>query len=224
MRLEELVLFGNELCATYVRDPYNPKGFSDRPAVTDIKSLTRFLNRSVRFKGKEKAQMALGFIRPNTASPAESELVAHLALSKMHGGAGFAAFECNKEYLIPTHLRHLSTQRTITPDICWPDKKVAIEYDSNDFHTGAERITRDSIRRNTLIAMGFSVICITRGQTRRACDLLIEDQKIARSLGKRWRPLDPCYEIKVQQCWRTLEHWTFADPKELSAELENRTI
>ena len=224
LSLDELVCFGNELCSTYVRDEYSPKGFTDRPPVTSKKELTRFVTKLGPSDGKKNASRAIRYISDGTASPAESELAAHLALSKMLGGAGFSSFECNKGFVVPGNLRHLSNQLAVTPDICWPGKKVAIEYDSNDFHTGAERITRDSTRRNTLIALGFTVLSITRGQTRNAHTQLMEDQKISRALGIRWRTSDPYYEAKMNQSWQRLEKWTLTKPETFAEMLENRKL
>lgn len=220
--LDELVFLGNEFCGTYVYDPFCPKGFSDRPALTTPKDITRVIKRLGAFNGKDNAIKALRSISPGTASPAENELATHLALAKTYGGAGLGPFYCNKTFAVPSHLRQLTNQATVTPDICWPNNRVALEYDSDDFHTGAERITRDSARRNTLIAMGYTTLSITRGQIRRARDLLAEDQKIARALNVRWRPRDASFEIKVQQSWRRLEHWAHTDPRVLSDELEAR--
>ena len=65
-------------------------------------------------------------------------------------------------------------------DLFWPDGGVAVEYDSDMFHTGSERIARDSERRNALSYLGISVVTVTRRQVMSAvgCD------RIARLLEK----------------------------------------
>ena len=49
-------------------------------------------------------------------------------------------------------------------DLLWPEARVAVEYDSTMFHTGARRIAADSERRNALAYLGVDVVSVTRDQ------------------------------------------------------------
>jgi very-short-patch-repair endonuclease len=49
-------------------------------------------------------------------------------------------------------------------DLAYPDARVAIEYDSDSWHTGVRRRHRDAERRNRLRAAGWTVIEVTAAQ------------------------------------------------------------
>jgi hypothetical protein len=47
------------------------------------------------------------------------------------------------------------------PDLSYPDAKIALEYDSDRWHTGTARRHADADRRNRLRALGWTVIEVT---------------------------------------------------------------
>lgn len=46
-------------------------------------------------------------------------------------------------------------------DLCYPDAKIAIEYDSWQYHRGRRAFDRDRARGNDLVALGFQVLRFT---------------------------------------------------------------
>lgn len=40
-------------------------------------------------------------------------------------------------------------------DLLWPTASLCVEYDSDMFHTGSQKIARDARRRNALASLGF---------------------------------------------------------------------
>lgn len=64
---------------------------------------------------------------------------------------------------------------------------MAVEYDSDAYHTGAERIASDASRRNALSYLGNAVVTVTRAQVL-DCDGMDKTARaIAKLLGKRLR-------------------------------------
>jgi hypothetical protein len=60
-------------------------------------------------------------------------------------------------------------------DLAYPDRKLAIEYDSYQEHTGKVALVRDSARRNALAASGWTVLSATAEDLRRGCRQLVAD-------------------------------------------------
>lgn len=73
-------------------------------------------------------------------------------------------------------------------DLAWPDRGVAVEYDSDAFHTGSDRIAADAKRRNSLSYLGYHVITVGRQQMKSEAALSMVAVQIAKQLGVRLRP------------------------------------
>ncbi len=56
------------------------------------------------------------------------------------------------------------------PDFAYPARKIAIEYDSYQEHTGKIALVRDSARRNAMVALGWAPITATQDDLRRGGD------------------------------------------------------
>lgn len=60
-------------------------------------------------------------------------------------------------------------------DLAYPERKIAIEYDSFEHHTGKVALVRDSARRNALAAAGWTVLSATAADVRTGCRQLARD-------------------------------------------------
>ena len=60
-------------------------------------------------------------------------------------------------------------------DLAYADKRIAIEYDSFEHHTGKVALVRDSTRRNALAAAGWTVLSATAADLRSGCRQLARD-------------------------------------------------
>jgi len=86
----------------------------------------------------------------------------------------------------PSKAARGSSQKAFyTCDLFWPDHSLAVEYDSNLFHTGAEHISEDSKIRNTLTLMGITVITITTKQLYNSKEFNKVARVIAKCINKR---------------------------------------
>jgi hypothetical protein len=87
-------------------------------------------------------------------------------------------------------------------DLLWARFRVAIEYDSDMFHTGKEKIANDSVRRNVLGFMGINVITVTRSQLYSASGM----QSIAEQLAKAMRKREIA-DLRVNAATAALRDW-----------------
>ena len=88
-------------------------------------------------------------------------------------------------------------------DLFWPEAKLAVEYDSDEYHTGADRIAEDSKKRVDLGALGIDVVTVTSGQIQSAVEFERLARLIAKKLGKKLRYKNPQF-LKAQRELRKL--------------------
>jgi len=190
LSLVDLIELGYELCGGYslplVNDSNVPKeGFYDREPLTDIKKLVEFLDIMPGTKGVDKATNAIRFVCAGSASPMETKLAIFLSMPLMLGGFGFDLPELNKRINLSKNASKVFGKDYYVCDIYWADKKTAVEYDSDQQHTGSDRIAKDSIRRNTLASSGIKVITVTKQQLYSSIELTRAAQAIAKHMGRR---------------------------------------
>jgi len=222
----DLVSLGYELCGSYRlikekttgQEELN-KGFRNDLALTSVAKLNSYAMKAVNLKGCKNARRALIFIIDGSASPMETILTMLLTLPYRFGGFGLPYPLLNFGIDIP---QSASDSKSIFPviitisstgsihksknvsdnktkyycDLYWPDKKVALEYDSDEYHTGSSRIEKDAIRRNALASAGVTVITASRRQVSDAGKLHELAEVISKLLGKRIRNLDKEFSLK----------------------------
>jgi hypothetical protein len=192
LTLIELIELGFELCGSYslptINDPNPPtRGFYTRPPITSTKKIKMLVDKMPGAKGRQRALRALGFLQDNSASPMETKLMMILVLPYRLGGFGFPIPEMNKQ-ITPHRAARRSTSKTFfNCDLYWPDFRLAVEYDSDTYHSGPEQIASDSIRRNTLSMLKVKVISVTKQQLRSTIELKSIAQSIANHMGRRIR-------------------------------------
>lgn len=203
--LLEAIDYGYELCGTYALGipDLTPLGQREAPLVSP-RDLRRLLDFADGRRGVERAGKALAHVIENSASPRESILAMMLELPRSMGGYGFGDLELNAAIAIPNNLRHLSRHAHFMPDLFWREAKLAVEYDSDEFHTGRSNIAHDSRRRNILHAMGIMVISFTNEQITSEQEVDRIASLIARRLGVRRRGSVRNLEIRRADLHRSL--------------------
>jgi len=188
--LAGLIELGYELCGAYsiplANDSTVPKrGFYNRRPLTSVNRLRDFLNSIPGAKGHKKANRALRYILDGSASPMETKLAVFLTLPYALGGFGFDLAELNKRINLTKTARKYFNKDYYICDIFWPEKKTAVEYDSDQQHTGSDRIANDSKRRNALASMGIKVVSVTKQQLYSSVELERAARTIAKHMDKR---------------------------------------
>ena len=188
--LAGLIELGYELCGTYSMpmegDPNVPlRGFYQRQPMTNIKKLSNFAARLPGVKGQKNATYALRYILENSASPMETKLSIILTLPYRLGGFAFSKPKMNMHIVPSKTEERFSGKAYYTCDLFWPDHDLAVEYDSDLYHTGSTHIADDSKKRNTLTLMGITVITVTTQQFYNNSEFEKVVRVLAKRMGKR---------------------------------------
>jgi len=200
LSLVELIELGFELCGEYSLfvedDPdVSESGFYNRKALTSTKKLDAFVARMPHVWGQLKARRALRYLLDGSASPMETKLAILLTLPYKLGGYGFIPPKLNSRLMPSKTAKRTSSKGFYSCDLYWPDYGVAVEYDSDLFHTGSTRIADDSKRRNTLALMGVTVITVTKQQLYSSRELEKVTKILAGFLEKRLKYKNPGFSI-----------------------------
>ena len=199
LSLIKLIELGFELCGTYSlsgKDEYSPgaettdKNQYGCPMLINIKALNAFSSRMKGVSGQKKASRALRYIADGSGSPMETILVLLLTLPYKLGGYGLPMPELNKRVELGNEVKQrskMSDKAYYVCDLFWSEINFAIEYDSDFYHTGADRIASDSKRRLDLATLGIEVIPVTARQIRDANALENLARLIAKKSGKRFQ-------------------------------------
>lgn len=185
-----LIQLGFELCGTY----YLVEGASaqrrDAP-LTTVNKLKTFIAANPNTRGHKKAKRALEYMLDGSASPMETILTMLLCLPYSLGGYGLEAPLLNFHVDVPPSYRKLADRRYCECDLCWPNAKLAVEYDSKLHHSDDDRQESDARRRNTLITLGFTVVTVSKDQVMDSGVFNRLAHQLAKCLGKRLRYKDP---------------------------------
>ena len=178
----QTVELGYQLCARF-----RINGFLDTleqcKPLTSAKALLSFAER-VDYRGAKKARVAARHVLDDTESPREIAAAMLLTLPKCHGGYGFGGAKANMTITVPNP-GFWQRKLVYRGDLVWPEKRLVLEYDSDMFHAGPERISADAERRNNLMDDGWRVITLTRAQLDSPAKMDAVAAQIARVLGVR---------------------------------------
>jgi very-short-patch-repair endonuclease len=129
----------------------------------------------------------------------ETALSMMLTLPHMLGGYGIPAPKLNARILLAKTAKRNASRSYYVCDLFWPDYNLAVEYDSDEFHTGAERIANDSKRRNSLASVGITVITVTKRQIYSTTELAKTARLICGNLEKRLQLPIPGFNAKHRE-------------------------
>lgn len=197
----DLLMVGMELCGTFGIDPREPGGFLSRkwdcaPSTQEL--MLRYAQKAARAHGRAKALRAARRLANGSASPKEAQLYLLLCLPRCEGGYGLSKPLLNArvrvsggEAIVIGKKSDLDLAETRRPDLYWREGKMALEYESDDWHAGTADLSRDSKRRGDLESANVHVMTVTKKQLYRS-DLLDKvAHVVARRTGKRvpaWSP------------------------------------
>ena len=112
------------------------------------------------------------------------------------GGYGLEKPLINHRVDVPSSSKRLADRAYCVCDLCWPEAKLCVEYDSARYHVDPDRQDSDARRRSTLIALGYTVVTVTRGQVMDAGAFNRLAHQLAKQTGKRLRYSDPDFTRK----------------------------
>lgn len=183
----KLLAIGFELCGTYRVSQLDQIGFSKAEALCTPAEIEKTAQ-SVATRGARRAEQLAKYLISGSASPMETALALILTLPARYGGYGIPQPVMNKLVPVKAGQGRGVDKRHYRCDLAWPEKGIAVEYDSDAFHTGSERIAADAKRRNSLSYLGYRVITVGRQQMKSDASLNMVATQIAKQLGVRLRP------------------------------------
>ena len=155
--LAQLVELAMMLCGTYAPAPEGLPTRYDMEPLTTPKELRSYVARLSGKRGLDNARIAARLATSGSGSLMESKIASDLALSTRHGGRGVPA-ELNVELALTDEARGLGYRSVRRPDFLWPRYRLAMDYDSREFHDERAQAEADEMRRNELSAMGLNSI------------------------------------------------------------------
>lgn len=160
-------LLAYELCGSFAISPAEKDGFiNDLEPITAPELIcehvaTKVGNRnSPRFRNLRRVTDSLC---AGAASPAEARLCLAIVAPRTLGGQGLPKPELNAEILVENTGAALTQRRVIRPDEFWRELDFILEY-MGYRHADVERMGEDASRDNTLSAMGYKVVHVTKRQ------------------------------------------------------------
>lgn len=168
LNYEELFLLILELCGSYSINPLDNSFTNNIYPITDIKTiknyLTRFKNMNPYAKCVNNLLRICKYAQNASASPMESRLYIKLCGPKKQGLYECKGLKLNQKINISKKAQLIAGQDYIIPDITCIKKKVAIEYDSAQFHENTTQGQRDKRRRDALVHDGWKVVTLVPSQ------------------------------------------------------------
>ena len=171
--MHRLILLGTGLCA-------QPGGPNTRQ-ITSVKRLRTFCHSVKGHWGRRKALQALKYVEDGARSEPEAMLFLFLRLPHRLGGFAVDGAVYNHQIWV--------RGRAFFADICFPEERVIVEYNSHAFHASqgeAKRIA-DLERKRLLEAAGWTVIIIETDDLYDLVNFRLKIREIARALGRRIR-------------------------------------
>lgn len=207
LSLEQLIHLGYELCGTYAPLPGGSLIHRDKP-LTSVKKLTAFVESASEIPGRKKTLRALRYILEGTASPRETALAMMLSLPHTLGGYGLPVPVLNLRLETTQSVKSRTDRSHYRADLCWPDFRLCLEYDSASYHLSPEQQESDARRRNSLIVLGYIVMTVSPHQLTDSASFNRLAQQVAAFIGKRLRYIDP----KFTRAHLALRAELFDDP------------
>lgn len=192
----QLVRTGFDLASQYSFLPDGSIAF--RLPVTSSLRLERYLRLVEGMRGLVNARWASKFVCDNSASPRETELAMLLCLPCHCGGYGLPNPRLNEQVAIESKYQHLFSSNYYVCDLLWKEARFALEYDSDQFHVGSDRIAHDSERRSALDLLGTKVVSVTNHQIKNVQEMDKIARLATRCLNKRFHA-DHGYDYRQRQ-------------------------
>ncbi len=183
----DLLLLCHELCGGYRIDRTCDQGFASRPPLTSVRELRRCAERNAGVAGAKRLRRVLPHVGEGSESPMETATALIVGLPPRWGGLGAPRPEHNHRLDPGRRWRGAAEKGHYRCDLYWPERRVAVEYDGERAHTGAERISADARRRAAIQAMGVTTVTVTRDQLYRPADFRRLEKTLRRVLGLRSR-------------------------------------
>lgn len=139
--LVELIYIGLQLVS----------GYQGKAPITTVQALYECAISLHGYHGRPAVLKAIPYLREGSRSPMETLTYMKLCLPVSLGGRGFRDFVFNYP------IRSEKYNRNFYADLCWPEKKIIIEYQGSHHHQEKFK-AKDEVRRLILESEGYQII------------------------------------------------------------------
>lgn len=165
-----------EVCGGYALSAAAPRGFHERPPLETPEALARRFAHEHGY-GARRVREALELAVPGSRSPMETVVALFFTLPVELGGCGLPAPLLNVRIEIPGDLAAALGRPYLVADMCWPDRRVILEYDSYIWHLPPAAFDGTQSRNEGLRDEGWMVRSVTSG--------ILADDRLRRLLVSR---------------------------------------
>ncbi len=153
----------------------------DAMPLATVSSIRDFVTKNPSLRGSYRVGRILPYLTGGSASARETKLALLLGLPRRFGGYGLGMPELNYEVMLSDGARAAARRSFVRCDLCWPDSKIDVEYQSRFAHEGEKARIRDSRRANALASMGWTTIAVTNEELSgvRSCDAVAKAVRLA---------------------------------------------
>ena len=184
--LADAIALAFELCGTYRLGGL--LGFEKADPLTSTKRLNWFASAVQGARGAKRLRRIADRALDGSASPMETALAMLLSLPCALGGYGLPSPRLNARIDVSSKNGLNQSKRYYVADLYWPEARFAVEYDSDRWHVGPERIGQDAARRNALLFQGIKVVTVCSQQIMSESKMDDVARIAARALGRSVRP------------------------------------
>ena len=192
----KLMAVGFELCGSYSPSWNGNATQYKRYPLSDVSHIGSFLAQATAFHGVKLARSSLPYVLERSASPRETALALLLSLPERFGGYGIKQPVLNHRITVPKKAYAAVGSPFFICDLYWPQYRLAVEYDSSEFHEMRPSIAKDSARRNALSYLDVQVVSVTNEQIRDSQAFDHVARLVGKATEKRFR--DRCVRCDVE--------------------------
>ena len=172
--------YAMELLGSYSLSPCGQLS-TVRPVTTQDR-LQRFCSHLKWPLAKGRMHRTTALVLEGSRSPAETELYLLLCMPPELGGYGLPRPTLNMPLSLPSRWSRLLGVPYVRPDLCWPRERLALKYDSRQYHSLEQERDHDDDRRCALEELGFTVISL---RTKRFMDPRRFDELVRNRIAPR---------------------------------------
>lgn len=206
---ESLLLLGMEWCGNYSLSDSFECGFAS--AIKPLTTPDRILAFAKRLHQQQKHTQGISsaikiskYLKLHSASPQESILFVKLCLPRKFGSYGLSGFDLNEQIKLSEEAYNILGRTTIRPDLCNKKTKVAIEYDSEAFHSDYNQNVKDKLRLDALRNDGWKLYSFVKPQMNDVYKFDAMAKSILKANGQDSRIRTKDFESKRRNLWKNL--------------------
>lgn len=179
----------SDICGNYVLRVDQNHELACRPnPITSVAKLKGDLHKLSAERGTTRILSILDFSASGAASPMETAVALMMCAPRPLGGRGFPVPHLNEPIPLEPDERKLIGRSAMKLDFFWPEARVAVEYDSAQFHGNESQDELDKLRREVASSRGIELMSLTRSVLRDPVrlDLFMERAAQRLDIGFDW--------------------------------------